>query len=52
MTGFFKKYSTGLKWVKHTLVVTTKQIPSTTKEIKIGPHHSSMATFVILHDML
>ena len=37
MTGFFKKYNTGLKWVKLTLGVTTEQITSTKKEIKIGP---------------
>ena len=51
MTGFFKKYNTGLKWVKITLGVTTEQITSTTKEIKIGPNHSTTA-FVIVHGML
>ena len=52
MTGFFKKYNTGLKWVKLTLGVTTEQITSTTKEIKIGPNHSSTTAFVIVHGML
>ena len=33
MTGFFKKYNTGLKWVKHTLGATTEKITSTTKKI-------------------
>ena len=34
------------------LGVTTEWITSTTKEIKIGPNHSSMTTFVTLHGML
>ena len=31
------------------LGVTAQRITSTTKEIKIGPNHSSVAAFVILH---
>ena len=49
---FFKKYNAGLKLVKHTFGVTTEQITSTTKDIKTGPNHSSVAEFVILHGML
>ena len=52
MTSFFKKYNTGLKWVKLTLGVTTEQITSTTKEIEIRPNHSSTTAFVIVHGML
>ena len=52
MTGFLKKYNIGLKWVKLTLGVTTEQITSTTKEIKIGKNHSSTTAFLIVHGML